>query len=429
MPPASEPVQRWEDDAREASRRAGEQGIPGGHPEIDRKVLALTRMAVAHIDENPKLLAIGLENIERWTRLKGYLPLCHAEWKELIETHPWERLREILLEESDEGQRLRSSHPFVGIVTPEERATIYGPVPAPSPEQRMRNRSSRRQRWPDNPIVAHEANRHGRDLVIGDLHGHFDTLEHALDELAFDPDRDRLFSVGDLIDRGPRSEAALDWLSMGRIAAVRGNHEQMMIDTLDTAKGRLTKSPPARAWLDNGGGWWWGWSGEDDRDRDLDAEQANQARREQWLHALREVPYARTIETAQGSVGIVHTTASYHQRWEQIVRTIEDLAVQNREMQARFDGGWGHPPDGILWSRPEIERGRRDADDLPQAIAGIDLVLIGHTPGPAPRWTRANVLCIDTGVHVADYGHLTVAEIQTGTAKLHRVGRVTPAST
>ena len=35
-------------------------------------------------------------------------------------------------------------------------------------------------RWPDNPIVTHPANTRGRDLTIGALHGHFDTLEHAL---------------------------------------------------------------------------------------------------------------------------------------------------------------------------------------------------------------------------------------------------------
>ena len=127
MDPTPQDLERWEDDAREANRRAAEQGIPGGHPEIDRKVLALTRLTVARIDANPELAKIGLENIERWTRQKGYLPLCHAEWKQLIETHPWERLREMLLEESDEGQRLRSSHPFKGLVSPEERAAIDAP--------------------------------------------------------------------------------------------------------------------------------------------------------------------------------------------------------------------------------------------------------------------------------------------------------------
>ena len=124
MRPSREEMRRWERDAREASRRAIAEGCAGGHPEIDRMVLELTRISVARIDENPSLVRIGLENIERWTRQRGYLPRCHAEWKELIERHPWERLREILLEESDEGQRLRSSHPFKGFVTETERRAI-----------------------------------------------------------------------------------------------------------------------------------------------------------------------------------------------------------------------------------------------------------------------------------------------------------------
>ena len=127
MQPSNEEMQRWKAQADEANRYASDHGIPGGHPDIDRKVLTLTQITVARIDANPELAKIGIENIERWTRLKGYLPRCHAEWKRLIETHPWERLREILLEESDEGQRLRSSHPFIGLVTPEERAAIDAP--------------------------------------------------------------------------------------------------------------------------------------------------------------------------------------------------------------------------------------------------------------------------------------------------------------
>ena len=54
--------------------------------------------------------------------------------------------------------------------------------------------------WPDRLIVKHRANTAGRDFVCGDLHGCFDTVEHALKQLDYDPLRDRLFSVGDLID-------------------------------------------------------------------------------------------------------------------------------------------------------------------------------------------------------------------------------------
>ena len=109
--------------------------------------------------------------------------------------------------------------------TPHETA-----VPAPS----ARGPDDTDTLWPDEPIAHDAANRAGgRDLVIGDLHGHFDTLEHALAALAFDTARDRLFSVGDLIDRGPRSRDAIEWLTAGRFAgAVRGNHELMMVDAL-----------------------------------------------------------------------------------------------------------------------------------------------------------------------------------------------------
>ena len=56
------------------------------------------------------------------------------------------------------------------------------------------------------------ANPRRRDLVVGDVHGCFRTLDRALTELRFDTDSDRLFGVGDLVDRGPHSAVALMWL-------------------------------------------------------------------------------------------------------------------------------------------------------------------------------------------------------------------------
>ena len=56
-------------------------------------------------------------------------------------------------------------------------------------------------------------NRLGRDLAVGDIHGYFALLQQALDSIDFDPERDRLFSVGDLTDRGPECAKALDWLA------------------------------------------------------------------------------------------------------------------------------------------------------------------------------------------------------------------------
>ena len=72
----------------------------------------------------------------------------------------------------------------------------------------------------------HRTNAAGRDFVVGDVHGHFATLERALERVGFERTRDRLFSVGDLVDRGPESERALAWIRERFDAVVMGNHEQ-----------------------------------------------------------------------------------------------------------------------------------------------------------------------------------------------------------
>ena len=121
------------------------------HAGIDRRVLEMARIIVEKIDRDPALMRTGLENIGRWTRQNnGYLPQCHAEWKKLIETHPWERLREILLEESDEGQRLRSSHPFTGILSQDERDAIYARHGIDIPRMRREYEERTGRPWPDH---------------------------------------------------------------------------------------------------------------------------------------------------------------------------------------------------------------------------------------------------------------------------------------
>lgn len=79
----------------------------------------------------------------------------------------------------------------------------------------------------------------GRDLVVGDLHGHRSLLEQALDRLSFDPSRDRVLSVGDLIDRGPESLATLALIEEPWFHAVLGNHELMLLNFLGYYGSRL----------------------------------------------------------------------------------------------------------------------------------------------------------------------------------------------
>lgn len=63
--------------------------------------------------------------------------------------------------------------------------------------------------------------------AIGDIHGCFKTLTRLLRRIAFDPREDRLWLVGDLVNRGPRSLEVLRWAveQDGRLVAVLGNHD------------------------------------------------------------------------------------------------------------------------------------------------------------------------------------------------------------
>ena len=108
----------------------GQVGI--GHPHIDARSLDMARIVVDRIDAGSSLFDVAHENLERQQRLHGTLSRSNEEWVQIL-NRPWSEIRAILLEESDEGQRVRSTHPFVGIVTEEERLEIMKGHPPPWP--------------------------------------------------------------------------------------------------------------------------------------------------------------------------------------------------------------------------------------------------------------------------------------------------------
>lgn len=95
-------------------------------------------------------------------------------------------------------------------------------------------------------------NRRGRDFVVGDLHGHRSQLDAELRRLGFDPRRDRLLSVGDLVDRGPESLAALSLLEEPWFHAVLGNHELALLNHLGCYDSRVHDR---KAFVERGGRW------------------------------------------------------------------------------------------------------------------------------------------------------------------------------
>src|SRR5262245_45663511 len=72
-----------------------------------------------------------------------------------------------------------------------------------------------------------------RYLAIGDIHGHAEVLRRLLEAVEPRPD-DQLITLGDYVDRGPDSPGVLEMHiplhKAGRLIALRGNHDVMMLD-------------------------------------------------------------------------------------------------------------------------------------------------------------------------------------------------------
>ena len=94
------------------------------HESIDSRSLAMARAIAARIDADPSRagLARARAVCQRWCRQRR--SPAHEEWQAILE-RPWGEVREVLLDESEEGKRLRQSAPFCGILAPRERWAIY----------------------------------------------------------------------------------------------------------------------------------------------------------------------------------------------------------------------------------------------------------------------------------------------------------------
>ncbi|WP_305910536.1 metallophosphoesterase (plasmid) [Methylomarinum sp. Ch1-1] len=202
-------------------------------------------------------------------------------------------------------------------------------------------------------------NKAGKDYVIGDLHGAFDTLELALEQLGFNESCDRLFSVGDLIDRGPDSWKATEFLERDYVYAVRGNHEQGLIDLFADDKVHQDVLVFAiRQYKMN-----WLLEATDDQVVAV-------------VNAAKKLPLALEIETEGGNIGIVHADVPEGITWQFFTECLEIPDSPYR--------------DHALWNRTRVEF------DLNIPVPGIDKVFVGHTP--IEKVTRfGNICAIDTG--------------------------------
>ncbi|WP_047289584.1 symmetrical bis(5'-nucleosyl)-tetraphosphatase [Pseudomonas protegens] len=87
--------------------------------------------------------------------------------------------------------------------------------------------------------------------AVGDLQGCLEPLQCLLEQVAFDPARDRLWLVGDLVNRGPQSLETLRYLYSIRhsLVCVLGNHDLHLLAAWRNVE-RLKKSDTLREILE-----------------------------------------------------------------------------------------------------------------------------------------------------------------------------------
>jgi len=80
-----------------------------------------------------------------------------------------------------------------------------------------------------------------RTLIIGDVHGCRDEMERLIESFGFIPGQDRLFQVGDLINKGPDSMGCVDLVTQLGVHCVLGNHEAKLLKMLAIPEERRTE--------------------------------------------------------------------------------------------------------------------------------------------------------------------------------------------
>ena len=213
-------------------------------------------------------------------------------------------------------------------------------------------------------------NEKGRDFVVGDIHGYYDVLMDHLDDVGFDFENDRLFSCGDLVDRGPQNHKVLQMVLEPWFIPVAGNHEEMMFD------GFFGSWPYRHHWHKTTGKW--------ARKEGYKSWGLAYGKLYNLVETIKEtIPTAIQINHANGKrYGIVHAAVP-KMDWSAVL-TDKEYSIWDRH---------------VLY------------DGVPDEVKNIDYVFHGHTFIGATEPRRiANRVYLDTSVY------------ETGALHIHEIG-------
>lgn len=182
----------------------------------------------------------------------------------------------------------------------------------------------------------------GRVFFVTDVHGHYDLLHQALRDVAFNSETDLLFSGGDWTDRGPDSQHVLDYLNEPWIHSVRGNHEELFCGAVDE-----------------------NWEGRNSDCLFMNGVKMDYPSSTETTKAIydtfKSLPLGIELLMPRGrKIGIVHAEVPGYD-WEYFKQVTKAELEWNEQAVAQ-------------WARRWYDRG------FTGQVAGVDFVLVGHTP-------------------------------------------------
>ncbi|QKG79847.1 metallophosphoesterase family protein [Tenuifilum thalassicum] len=223
-----------------------------------------------------------------------------------------------------------------------------------------------------------------RTLVIPDIHGCLKTLK-LLTEVKLSVNKnDRLFFLGDYIDRGPDSPGVIDYITNliengYNITCLKGNHEQMLLDSI---KGNYEMN----LWLMNSGF--------------------------ATIHQYQNQTFK--IETEYGFL------PEKHYNFLKSLLPYVEVDKQFLLVHGGFNYEASNPfadENAMLWDRPK---------DVPSSFMPGYKIIHGHTPRALRsiveevkdsnrRIYDLDAGCVYKGLYIAGTGYLTALQLETWT--------------
>jgi hypothetical protein len=91
------------------------------HQELDERDLEYHKAAVSKIDADRSLIDSCVARLERWNSISPHH--SRHEWRDIL-SMPWPKAKALILEDSENGRRIRQTSPLVCLLSQTERAAI-----------------------------------------------------------------------------------------------------------------------------------------------------------------------------------------------------------------------------------------------------------------------------------------------------------------